>query len=47
MTQKARDWDELERMIGVARTSNKAYTRRDVENLTRKRLKGPFWRRKR
>jgi hypothetical protein len=44
VNDRPRDWDELERLAGVKRTVPKSYTRRDVEVLTRRRLKGPFWR---
>ena len=45
---KPRDWNELEKMAGIRRTVGPSVTRRDVENLTRRRLaKSPFWQRKR
>ncbi len=47
MKQRPRDWDELERMAGIQRTAPKSFTQRDAANLTAKRLRGPFWRRKR
>jgi hypothetical protein len=47
VTQKARDWDDVERIAGIKRTVPASVTRRDVEVMTGKLLKGPFWRRKR
>lgn len=47
MTQKVRDWDELERLTGIKRNVPPAPTRRDAANLTLQRLRGRFWRRKR
>ena len=45
---RAKDWAELEKFAGIRRTVGHSVTRRDVENLTRRRLaKSPFWRRKR
>jgi hypothetical protein len=44
---RPRDWNELEQLVGVRRTVPRSYTQRDVYELTRRRLKGPFWRRKR
>lgn len=40
---KAKNWAEVEQIAGIRRTHNPAVTQRDVANLTRKRLKGPFW----
>ena len=47
VSPKPHEWDELERLCGIRRTTNKAYTRRDAIILRQRRLKGPFWRRKR
>lgn len=47
MKERPRDWNELERVTGIKRTVPAALTRRDAANLTAKRLRGPFWRRKR
>lgn len=46
MSDKLRDWNELERFAGIRRTVPPAVTQRDVLRLTRRRLKGRKWRRK-
>lgn len=43
MSNRPRDWEELEQRIGVKRTVPVSVTRRDVEKLTADRLRGPFW----
>ena len=47
MKQPIRSWAELEQVAGIKRTTPPAPTQRDVANLTAKRLRGPFWKRKR
>jgi hypothetical protein len=47
MRELPRDYEELERLARIRRTVRAAPTRSDVENLTRRRLRGPFWRFKR
>lgn len=44
--QLPKNIDELEQMLGIPRTEPKSYTRRDIEELTRRRL-GPLWGKKR
>ncbi len=46
MREKPRDWADLERIAGIQRTVPPSVTQKDVQNLTAKRLKGPFWSRK-
>ncbi len=46
MREKPRDWADVERIAGIQRTVSPSMTQRDVEILTRRRLKGPFWSRK-
>lgn len=47
MTQKARDWDELERLANIRRSVRPAPTQRDAAELTLRRLrKSPFWRKR-
>lgn len=44
---KIRSWEELEALTGIKRNVSRSFTQRDVENLTRERLKRwPAWRRR-
>ncbi len=47
MRQLPKDWNELERMTGIKRTVAPSPTQRDARYLTARKLRGPFWRRKR
>jgi len=45
MKDRIRSWSELEQVAGIKRTVPPSVTQRDVYNLTKKRLRGPFWKR--
>lgn len=48
MKQRIKTFEELEQAAGIKRTVSPAPTKRDVANLTAKRLaRSPFWKKKR
>jgi hypothetical protein len=47
MNERPQSFEEVERLARIRRTVRAAPTQRDVAELTRRRLRGPFWRRKR